>query len=118
MTCLCDQPLRGSILSKWEVQLMNTDMDAELAQNLQLAEQKPELAGALQVPFISKYLVYIFNFSAATPWFSQSLFVASSARIPFSSPSSGFCSPSIQLSCTRRYLCGSAKRDGYMLCHC
>ncbi len=50
MTSLCDQPLRDSILKKWEVQLMNTDMDAELARNLQLAEETPELAGALQVP--------------------------------------------------------------------
>ncbi len=50
MTSLCDQPLRDSILKKWEVQLMNTDMDAELAHNLQLAEEQPELAGALQVP--------------------------------------------------------------------
>ncbi len=51
MTALCNEPLRSSVLQTWKVQLMDTDRDAELAQNLSRAQEEPELETVLEVIF-------------------------------------------------------------------
>jgi hypothetical protein len=53
VTALCEEPLRGSILKKWTVQLMCTDDDAELARNMQRAQEHPELEAVLRVLALS-----------------------------------------------------------------
>ncbi len=50
MTALCNEPLRSSVLKTWTVELMDTDRDAELAQNLSLSQENPELETILEVP--------------------------------------------------------------------
>ena len=39
------------MLQTWKVQLMDTDRDAELAQNLSRAQEEPELETVLEVIF-------------------------------------------------------------------
>jgi hypothetical protein len=51
VTALCNEPLRSSVLQTWKVQLMDTDRDAELAQNLSRAQEEPELETVLEVIF-------------------------------------------------------------------